>query len=60
MSTILAMPKPYSRIGELPELVQKVKTAYDSLLDIKREEVAENIRQCMQAVSYTHLLSRGK
>ena len=50
MSTILAMPKPYSRIGELPELVQKVKTAYDGLLDMKREEVAENIRQCMQDV----------
>ena len=50
MSTILAMPKPYSRIGELPELVRKVKTAYDSLLDMKREEVAENIRQCMQDV----------
>ena len=50
MSTILAMPKPYSRIGELPELVRKVKTAYDSLLDMKREEVAENIRRCMQDV----------
>ena len=35
---------------ELPELVQKVKTAYDSLLDMKRDEVAENIRQCMQDV----------
>lgn len=50
MSTILAMTKPYSRIGELPELVQKVKAAYDGLLDMKREEVAENIRQCMQDV----------
>ena len=50
MSTILVMQKPYSRIGELPELVRKVKTAYDSLLDMKREEVAENIRQCMQDV----------
>ena len=50
MSTILAMPKPYSRIGELPELVRKVRTAYDGLLDIKREEVAENIRRCMQDV----------
>ena len=50
MSTILAMQKPYSRIGELPELVRKVKTAYDGLLDMKREEVAENIRQCMQDV----------
>ena len=50
MSTILAQSRPYSRIGELPELVQKVKTAYDALLDMKREEVAENIRQCMQDV----------
>lgn len=50
MSTILAMPKPYSRIGELPELGQKVKNAYDGLLDMKREEVVENIRQCMQDV----------
>ena len=50
MSTILAQPRPYSRIGELPELVRKVKTAYDSLLDMKREEVAENIRRCMQDV----------
>ncbi len=50
MSTILAMPKPYSRIGELPELGQKVKAAYDGLMDMKREEVAENIRQCMQDV----------
>ena len=50
ISAILAMPKPYSRIGELPELVQKLKAAYDGLLDMKREEVAENIRQCMQDV----------
>lgn len=50
ISTILAMPKPYARIGELPELLQKVKTAYDSLLEAKRDEVAEIIRQCMQDV----------
>lgn len=50
IATILAMPKPYSRIGELPELIGKVKTAYNGLLDMKKEEVAENIRQCMQDV----------
>lgn len=50
ISAILAMPKPYNRIGELPELIGKVKTAYQSLLDLKKEEVAENIRQCMQDV----------
>ena len=50
ISAILAMPKPYNRIGELPELIGKVKASYQSLLDLKKEEVAENIRQCMQDV----------
>lgn len=50
ISGILAMPKPYNRIGELPELIGKVKAAYQSLLDLKKEEVAETIRQCMQDV----------
>ena len=44
IATILAQPKPYDRIGELPELIQKVKTAYSGLLDLKKDEVAENIR----------------
>ena len=44
------MPKPYGRIGELPELISRVKSAYQSLLDLKKDEVAENIRQCMQDV----------
>ena len=50
ISAILAMPKPYNRIGELPELIAKVKAAYQALLDLKKEEVAETIRQCMQDV----------
>lgn len=50
ISNILSMSKPYGRIGELPELMQKVKIAYAALLDMKREEVNENIRQCMQDV----------
>ena len=50
ISTILAMTKPYERIGELPELISKTKSAYNNLLDIKRDEVLENIRQCMQDV----------
>ena len=50
ISGILAMPKPYNRIRELPELIAKVKAAYQALLDLKKEEVAETIRQCMQDV----------
>ena len=37
ISAILAMPKPYNRIGELPELIGKVKAAYQSLLELKRK-----------------------
>ena len=50
ISAIVTSAKPYKRIGELPELVQNVKTAYGRLLEMKREEVAENIRQCMEDV----------
>lgn len=50
ISSILDMPKPYGRIGELPELIAMVKSAYAKLLAMKKEEVAENIRQCMQDV----------
>lgn len=50
ISAIIGMPKPYERIGELPELIARVKAAYTELLDIKKEEVLENIRQCMQDV----------
>ena len=39
------------RLGSLaPELIGKVKAAYASLLDRKKDVVAENIRQCMQDV----------
>ena len=34
ISSILAMEKPYPRIGELPELVQKVKKVYGEMLDL--------------------------
>lgn len=50
ISAILAMPKPYNRIGELPELISKVKAAYQALLELKKDEVSETIRQCMQDV----------
>lgn len=50
IATILAMPKPYNRIVELPELIQKVKMAYSRLMDLKKDEVAESIRQCMQDI----------
>ena len=50
LSSILAMPAPYSRIGELPELISKIKSIYEEMLNAKKAEVLENIRQCAQDV----------
>ena len=50
IATILAQPKPYDRIGELPELDSEGQNGIPGLLDLKKDEVAENIRQCMQDV----------
>ena len=50
ISSILSMPKPYGRIGELPELLVTVREKYDTLLDDKRALVAETIRQGMEDV----------
>ena len=47
ISRILAMPKPYAKIKELPELMQTIKTAYGELLEHKKEEVRGMIVQCM-------------
>ena len=47
MRSILNMAKPYAKIKDLPELMQKISTAYDKLLELKKEEVRNIIIQCM-------------
>ena len=37
----------YARLPELNELMAKVKTSHDAMLDEKREELLEIVRQCM-------------
>lgn len=54
LSSILEMPKPYARIKDLPELMQKIKAVRSSFLEIKKEEVKGIIIQCMGDV---HTLS---
>ena len=44
---ILGLAKPYTRIKDLSELMQGVKTAYGTLLAQKKEEVLGIITQCM-------------
>jgi len=47
ISTIHEMVKPYARIKDLPDLMQGVKIAYETLLARKKEEVLGIITQCM-------------
>ena len=40
----------YERIPELNELMAKVKASHDKMLDAKREELLEIVRQCMKEI----------
>lgn len=58
---ILAMPKPYRRISELPELVQRVQDTYAKLLVQKREEVLGEVRAAMGEIHQAaDTLKQGK
>ena len=46
-SVILDMAKPYTRIKDLSDLMQSIKTAYSVLLEQKKEEVRGIITLCM-------------
>ncbi|MEE0434916.1 MAG: hypothetical protein UDB11_05875 [Peptococcaceae bacterium] len=43
---IMQMEKPYTRIGELPNLVQQLKQGHDTLLTEKKAQVLADIDQC--------------
>lgn len=47
VSAILGMAKPYTRIKDLSDLMQSIKTAYGLLLEQKKEEVRGIITLCM-------------
>ncbi len=40
----------YKRIPELNGLMTKVKTSHDAMLDVKRKELLEVVRQCMEEI----------
>jgi hypothetical protein len=47
IAAVFAMPKPYGQIRGLSDLMQGVKTAYETLLEQKKEEVRGIVTQCM-------------
>ncbi|MGI6252178.1 MAG: BREX system P-loop protein BrxC [Aminivibrio sp.] len=50
LSAILAMPRPYVKIMELPGLMQSIRASYDVLLQRKKVEVQKIIARHLQDV----------
>ena len=60
ISSILKQQKPYRRISELPEMMQKVQNKYDQLLDLKRQEVNSDIQAAMAEIHQNADMLRQK
>lgn len=56
--TIVDMAKPYKSIAELPNLIQKVRTAYDQLLELKKQDVYSEIQAAMGEIHQTAQLDQ--
>lgn len=55
IKSILTMDRPYRRISELPDLIQKTDQLYGQLLSEKREEVYAEIQAAMGEIHQTAL-----
>lgn len=53
IDTILKMPKPYKKIAELPNLIQKVNNVYGKLLEFKRRDVISEIQASLGEIRQT-------
>ena len=58
INSILKQQKPYKSISELPALMQTVKTIYDGLLEIKKEEVLSDVQAAMAEIHQTATLNQ--
>lgn len=55
---ILGMQKPYVKIAELPNLIQKVQSIYDQLLELKKQDVLSEIQAAMAEIHQTAQLDQ--
>ena len=53
IKSIIAMPKPYKRIAELPNLIHKVQEIYKQLLELKKQDVLSEIQAAMAEIHQT-------
>ncbi|SEG33478.1 hypothetical protein SAMN04487934_11616 [Eubacterium ruminantium] len=50
---IIQMSKPYKKISELPDRMQKIKSAYEKMLDVKRQDVEMEVQSAMAEIHQT-------
>lgn len=55
---ILGMQKPYVKIAELPNLIQKVQSIYNQLLELKKQDVLSEIQAAMAEIHQTAQLDQ--
>lgn len=55
---ILGMQKPYVKIAELPNLIQKVQSVYNQLLELKKQDVLSEIQAAMAEIHQTAQLDQ--
>ena len=55
---ILGMQKPYVRIAELPNLMQEVRSIYNQLLELKKQDVLSEIQAAMAEIHQTAQLDQ--
>ena len=55
---ILGMQKPYVRIAELPNLIQEVRSIYNQLLELKKQDVLSEIQAAMAEIHQTAQLDQ--
>ena len=53
IKSIVALPKPYKRIAELPGFIQKVQSIYGQLLELKKQDVLSEIQAAMAEIHQT-------
>ena len=53
MRSILKMSKPYKRIADLPELINRVQLAYGQLMELKKQDVYAEVQAAMGEIHQT-------
>ena len=53
IDTIITMDRPYNSISQLPDLMHRVQTIYDQLLDLKKQDVISEIQSAMGEIHQT-------